>query len=367
MSSQMSNQYYPDMVSPPGETLLETIEAMGMSQAELSERMGRPKKTINEIIKGKTAITPETALQLERVLGVPASFWNNRERQYRENLARIQERAILQSQIDWLKLFPLKEMISCHWVKASDSTIEQLQELLNFFGVATPNEWSSLWSGLPVAFRQSTAYSADPGSVAAWLRKGELDAQQIECSPFTEDKFRSALSDIRNLTSESPKVFVPRIREACARAGVAVVFVKELPRIRTSGATRWLTPSKALLQLSLRYKSDDQLFFTLFHESAHILLHGKREIFLEDDEKENDKENEADRFAADLLIPPEDYSQFKPSKKYYSKQDILDFASRIGIAPGIVVGRLQHDGKLRPSFCNDLKVKLVWSDDVTDK
>jgi len=363
----MTNQYYPDEISPPGETLLETIEAIGMSQAELSERMGRPKKTINEIIKGKTAITPETALQLERVLGIQASFWNNREREYRESVARIQERATLQSQIDWLMLFPLKEMISFGWVKASDSKIEQLQELLNFFGIATPNEWSNLWSGLPVAFRQSAAYSADLGSVAAWLRQGELDAQQIECSPYTEEKFRSALSDIRIWTSESPEVFVPRIQEACAQAGVAVVFVKELPRIRTSGATRWLTPSKALLQLSLRYKRDDQLFFTLFHEAAHILLHGKREIFLEDDEKGNDKEMEADRFAADVLIPPEEYDQFKPSKKFYSKEDILDFASRIGIAPGIVVGRLQHDGKLKPSFCNDLKVKLVWSDDTTDR
>lgn len=367
MSSQMSNQYYPDEVSPPGETLLETIEAIGMSQAQLSERMGRPKKTINEIIKGKASITPETALQLERVLGISASFWNNRERQYRESLARIQERESLHSQIDWLKHFPLKVMISYGWVKASRSEIEQLQELLNFFGVATPTEWSNLWSSLPVAFRQSTAYSVDPGSVSAWLRKGEIEAQQIDCSPYNEAKFLSALSDIRIWTSKPPEFFVPGIQEVCAKAGVAVVFVKELPRIRTSGATRWLTPSKALLQLSLRYKRDDQLFFTLFHEAAHILLHGKREIFLEDDEKENIKENEADQFAADFLIPADEYRQFKPSKNFYSKEDILDFASRIGIAPGIVVGRLQHDRKLKPSDCNDLKVKLVWSDDTAGR
>ena len=83
MSDMGQNQYMPDNVSPPGDTLLETIETLGISQSELAERMGRPKKTINEIIKGKTAVTPDTALQLERVLGVPASFWNNRVRQYR--------------------------------------------------------------------------------------------------------------------------------------------------------------------------------------------------------------------------------------------------------------------------------------------
>ena len=54
--------------------------------AELAESTGRPRKTINEIIAGKAEITAETALQLERVLGIPASFWNNLERNYQESL-----------------------------------------------------------------------------------------------------------------------------------------------------------------------------------------------------------------------------------------------------------------------------------------
>ncbi len=99
----MSNttQYIPDFVSPPGETLLEVLETRGMSQAELAERTGRPKKTINEIIKGKTAITPETALQFEFVLGVPARFWNQREQNYREFLARQRENL---KQRDWVRM-----------------------------------------------------------------------------------------------------------------------------------------------------------------------------------------------------------------------------------------------------------------------
>ena len=92
MNRQSKNSYMPDMVSYPGETVLETIEAYGMSQAELAERMGRPKKTVNEIIHGKAAITPETALQLERVLNVAPRFWMNREQQYREAVARATER-----------------------------------------------------------------------------------------------------------------------------------------------------------------------------------------------------------------------------------------------------------------------------------
>lgn len=85
------NQYVPDEVSPPGETLSEVLAEHGITQADLAERTGRPRKTIDEIIKGKAAITPETAIQLERVLGVPATFWNRRERQYREHLAKREE------------------------------------------------------------------------------------------------------------------------------------------------------------------------------------------------------------------------------------------------------------------------------------
>jgi addiction module HigA family antidote len=97
MSSSLANQFIPDYAIPPGETLLDTIKALGMPQAELAERTGSPKKTINKIIKGKAPITPDTALQLERVLGVSAAaFWNNLEKNYRETLARLAEQERLQ-------------------------------------------------------------------------------------------------------------------------------------------------------------------------------------------------------------------------------------------------------------------------------
>ena len=76
----------------------------------------------------------------------------------------------------------------------------------------------------------------------------------------------------------------------CAHAGVAVVFVQELPNTGISGSTQWLTPTKALVQLSLRYKTDDQLWFTFFHEAGHILAHGKRQVFLETDQKDREEE-----------------------------------------------------------------------------
>jgi HTH-type transcriptional regulator/antitoxin HigA len=365
MSNETQNLYTPDYVSPPGETLLEKIEELGMSQAELAQRVGRPKKTVNEIIWGKAAITPRTALQLERVLGIPASFWNNREQQYRQHLARKEEEMRLSNQVDWLQEFPVKAMAKMGWIQAFDDKVQQVSELLEFFGVASPEQWDAIWDPSLVAFRKTRAFRSDRGAVSAWLRKGEIEAQDIRCQPYSVKTFRQTLSGIRHLTLESPEIFHPELVRLCAEAGVAVVFVPQLPKARVSGATRWLTPDKALIQLSLRYKKDDQLWFTFFHEAGHILLHGKRDVFLEGDDANDAKEQEADDFAARTLIPPLKLKKFlEELKPGYcpSKNAIRAFANEIGIAPGIVVGRLQHDEHLPYSHCNDLKRTFVWVD-----
>ncbi|MBD2774380.1 HigA family addiction module antitoxin [Iningainema tapete] len=365
MSNTIQNQYKPDYVSPPGETLQEVLEERGMSQAELAERMGRPKKTINEIINAKAAITPETALQLERVLSIPASFWNNRERRYQEAKVRAEEQERLQKQLAWLKQIPVQAMVKFGWIQRCQDKVEQLRFVLNFFAVASVEQWEEVWSSTHVYFRKSQVFQSDFGHVIAWLRRGEIEAAEIKCAIYDANKFREALQQIRTLTVKPPEIFQPEVVRLCAEAGVAVVFVPQLPKTRTCGATRWLNPNKALIQLSLRYKTDDHLWFAFFHEAGHILLHGKRDVFLEDKGvpgvEKDDKEKGADKFAADILIPPTELKRFLVSGQQQSKAGILQFATEIGIAPGILVGRLQHDGVLPSSHWNDLKQRLEWA------
>lgn len=365
MIKSLQNQYTPDYVSYPGETLDEILEEREMTQAELAERMGRPKKTISEIINGKAAITPETALQLERVLGISASFWNNRERDYQEALARQEEQQRLQKQLAWLKQIPVNKMISLGWIGCYQDKVEQLRSVLNFFGVASPEQWQEFWDGASVDFRKSPAFISDPGAVTAWLRRGEIEASKIECAVYNASKFKRTLLQVRTLTVESPEVFQPEVVRLCAEAGVAVVFVPPLPKTRTCGATRWLNLNKALIQLSLRHKTDDHLWFAFFHEAGHIVRHGKRDVFIEEKGGQNsdsqNKEEEANKFAAEILIPPTDWQRFLASGRNFSKERIQKFAMEIGIAPGIVVGRLQHDKFLAITHCNDLKRRFEWA------
>jgi HTH-type transcriptional regulator/antitoxin HigA len=375
MGAEQTYVYSPDYAVPPGDTLLEVMESLGITQAELAERTGRPTKTINEIVKGKAAITPETALQLERVLGVPASFWNNLEQSYRTALARAAERERLEGQLKWLEGIPVRSLVRMKWVEDHSDPVSQLQAILSFFGVASIESWQEVWGGVrrATAFRQSLAYQSDFAVVAAWLRKGELDARALECQPFDASGFRETLSRARNLTAD-PQAVPDKLVKLCASAGVAVAFVPELPKLRLWGATRWLTPEKAFIQLSLRYNSDDHLWFTFFHEAAHVLFHGKRAVFVENspvtdragqgDETASprgseEQESQANKFAADFLIPPDRYREFVEAGTK-SCGAIQAFATQLDIAPGIVVGRLQHDGVIPYNSCNGLKARFRW-------
>jgi HTH-type transcriptional regulator / antitoxin HigA len=358
MSEMTKNQYAPDAVSAPGETLEEVLETRGMSQAELAERTGRPKKTINEIVRGKAAITAETALQLERVLGIPAAFWIAREQNYREALARSREMNEFSRESAWLDRIPWRVMVKLGWIAGYRDKAMQLEEVLRFFGVASPASWDGFWNASAAAFRQSQSFKIDPGATAAWLRKGEIEAASQSCHEFSTNAFKEALGRIRALTRDLPADFIRLLGDECRAAGVIVVFVPELPGTRVWGATRWISGSRAIIQLSLRYKTDDHFWFTFFHEAAHLLLHGRRDVFLEEDEKETDnREAEADAFAREWLIPETRYRVFR-RRGSYSCAAASRFAFELGIAAGIVVGRLQHDGLMERSQCNDLKKPL---------
>ncbi len=361
MSNRMVNEYNPDVVTHPGETLEELLEDIEMSQAELSRRTGRATKTINGIVHGREPLTPETALQFEKVLGVKARFWNELERNYREHLARVNEAQKQADNVSWLKCLPVAAMKKRGWLPGGTDKVVLVDAALRFFGVASVREWHEVSLSSQFAYRKSEKVSAKPGHMATWLRAGEIGAQSIPCNEFDKNTFKTALTYLRSLTTASPEIFQVEIVKHCAAAGVAVVFVPEIKGAPISGATRWLNKNKAMIQLSLRYKTHDQLWFSLFHEAGHILLHGKKDIFLEINDGSNiAEEEEADCFARDQLISARAYADFV-SRIGFCKSVIQEFAKEIGIHPGIVVGRLQHERRIPYPNLNGLKMKLKWA------
>lgn len=346
---------------PPGDSILEDMEGLGLSQIETAKRTGYSTKHIHQLIKGEAHITADTALRLEKVLSYSADFWLNMESTYREALAKEAEKIQLAQDKDWLKQIPLADMLKFDWVKKFADKGQQVAECLKFYGVSSVKVWQDQEQNYQVAFKAYEKFNMNDIAIQTWLRQGEIEANNIACQLFYKSKLKENLPKLRDLTTQTdPQDFVPILQKICAECGVAVVFVPTPKNCAMSGATKWIGKNKALVMLSLRYKTNDYLWFAFFHEIAHIIKH-KKQIFLESNKKDfiGDKqlEDEADKFATELLIPP---TQAHHLQNLQTKAEIKKFAKSIGIASGVVVGRLQHDGIIAYSYCNDLKVKYQF-------
>ena len=358
-----NDEFRPDWVSAPGDTIADILEIRNLPTPEFARRMGQTLSETRGLLEGREPITSDLAQKLHEVLGASTAFWINRECHYRQGLERIQEESG-ETRADWLKELPVKDMISFGWIAPASTSSEAVgKACLKFFDVSNVTAWRNEYRGaLEVAnFRTSPSFKSHPGAVAAWLRQGEIEASSIVCKPWDSKKFKNALSKIRALTwTKKPSVFIPKLRSLCAECGVAVVIVRAPTGCRASGATHFLSPTKALLLLSFRYLSDDHFWFTFFHEAAHLLLHGKEALFLEGaDMAPSMLEDEANDFAANTLIPPEHKVSMLSLPR--DGREVLNFARSIGVAPGIVVGQLQHLGQLQRNQLNALKRRFRWT------
>jgi len=363
--TEATRTFTPDWVSPPGDTIADLLEERDWTQAQLAERLGYSIKHISLLINGKAPINEETALKLERVLGSTAEFWLRYEAQYRAALARIEEENRLKGWISWLDQLPVKELMNQGVIPKSNLIAKNkpslVKKLLQFFGVASPEDWEKCYASMEVAFRRTRKEQSDVGAISAWLRLGEIEAEKLDCPKYSKPKFEKAVQEIRTLTVLPRQEFEPQMQKLCREAGVVLVLVPSIKRSHVSGVARWLNPHKALIQLSLYGKTNDRFWFNFFHEAAHILLHDKENIFLDEwdsgESLESEPEREADQWTRKFLIPPEYERELAQLK---SKDDVISFAERIGINPGIVVGRLQHDCIIPLSWMNGLKESFCF-------
>jgi HTH-type transcriptional regulator / antitoxin HigA len=356
-----------DLAIPPGEYLEEVVEELGMTKDELARRMSRPASKLSPIFKGEKAITADTALQLETVLGVPAHVWLGLESEYRLTLARRQDELELERMRDESKLvraYCYAELARAGVVAKTTKPLEKVRELRRFFGVASllviPNV-----RRYQVAFRRGASGRQRRSSeaIAAWLRLAEHRALISDAAAFNKSQLRAALPSIRALTMLDPEVFVPELTGILADAGVAFVILPHFPGTGVHGATFRGGRDVALLTMTIRGAWADIFWFSLFHELGHLLLHDKRDVILESDDADSlghEREAEADAFARDALIAPRDYERFLRRNDFLAPS-VRSFAAAVGVAPGIVVGRLQHDGHLRHEWGNELRVRYAWA------
>ena len=349
----LQNQYNPQIAFHPGRTLADKLEELGMGPKEFAIRTGKPEKTIIAVLKGASSITPEMAVLFEQVLHIPAHFWLNKQRNYDEFLARQAYEKVLDESSTWVQCFPYKKMVELGWIAPKKSLPEQAQTLLAFFGVSTHLAWEAyyLHPKLKVSFRISLAHTKAPHAISAWLRQGELQAETVRVGTYVEKKLISSLPLLKALMVDHPQNLFQQIQQICGEAGVKVVHTPCLPQAPIHGCTRWIKDNP-LIQLTGRYKRNDIFWFTFFHEIGHILLHGKKEIFLENTNYEGEdkqKENEADDFAVKWTFSKQQ-EQKMVDYGIFTLEDIARFAQSYQTHPAMIIGRLRYRGLVPHSY-----------------
>lgn len=357
--------FSPTWAVPPGRTLSDLLASKNISRDQLARSIEVSRDHLDDLFDGTAQLTESVAHRLEGLFGTSASFWMRREEQYREQLTSLRTGVDVAdtSYMQWLKDLPLADMVRFGWLETTGNAADKLTKCLSFFDVPNLDVWNRNYDDVKeaVAFRMSTAHAASMPATAAWLRQGERESERMECAPWDPSVFAAKLSAIRSLTrTKDPRIFINELQSLCAAAGVAAVIVRAPSGCRASGATFFSSPDRAILLLSFRYLTDDQFWFSFFHEAGHLLLHRDDDsLILEtSDDVTSRQEVEANEFAAATLLPSE-YERRLPDVARDARA-IMRLARDAGIAPGIVVGQLQHRGLVKPHHFNNLKARYSW-------
>ena len=358
------------LLSPPGETILETIVNLGISRTELGERLGKSKAKTSDLINGKTAVTNETARKLEMVLGVSASFWLNLEKEYQEEIVEIEKLSFFETCKEWKKEFPIPHLKKLNFLPDTRDELLLSEALLKFFGIASPKEWEKIYCEESMSFKIELKHTATPQAVSTWLRIGELKARAINVSDFDKKKLKAQLHNIKKLAESPTENWLQELQNLCAGAGVFLCLVPSVPKAPIYGVARWINKkSTPLVQLTDRNKDYNSFWFSFYHELGHILLHNKSEVFLEgldDIAQDDNKEQEADDFAKKHMNIPEqkiaDLQKLNSISRDRKIEVVHSLAQEAGLHPSIIVSQLQRHDIIAYSdkAFNELKLRVEF-------
>ena len=335
---------------PPGHTIREQLVTREMSQKEFAARMDMTEKHISQLINGKVALTQAVALRLESVIGIPAHFWCNLETLYREKEARIREEGLFIYDEEIAQKMPYAACAKLGWLPQTRKLNEKVYNLRAFFEVANLRALESL--RIPgINYRKTNTSASSDYALAMWAQQARILARNAHTEPIDIKKLKRVIPRIRSLSTTEPSFFSQELEGLFSACGIALVLLPHLSGSFLHGAT-FIDGSHIVLGLTVRGKFADKFWFSLFHELGHIMKgHINSNLDIGDS-----SETEADEFAQNTLIPPKEYGEFL-EKHNYSQSEIIFFSSSIGVAPGIVLGRLQRENHVPYNRLNALKMK----------
>jgi len=375
MKTDMTNRS-PAEIFPPGEYIQDELDARGWTQDDLAQILGRPLNAVNQIIKGKRGITPETARGLGAAFGTSAEMWMNLENAYQLANLESDKHNEVSRRARLFSIAPVNEMVRRGWIASGN--IDQLEDgLQRFFSTSDLDRIQPL----SMAARKSTSYEETTSPQLAWGYRALRLARAVQAGGFSASRLANELPKLRAL-AEHPEN-IRKIPLLLASWGVRLVLVSHLEKTRIDGATLWLDAQNPVVAMSLRFDRIDYFWHTLIHELIHVKKsHATIDSDLVSDAKgerglaeTTELEQSVNTEAAALLVQRDKLESFIiRTSPLYSREKVVRFAQANGVHPGIVVGQLHHrylqsgDG-IPPKNFRDLLVpvrQLIIGQTITD-
>lgn len=329
----------------PGETIKELLEVNNLTQEDFARKMKINLKTANELINGKGVITNETAFKLGIIFDLPASFWNNLEFNYRAQLKEIEEEAKIKQEYEMIKDV-YNEIAKRNWVPKTSNKMERVQNIKRYLRITDFENIDEEYS--KIACRRSTIKNFSKVNLLLWVQYALRESTKLEVEKFDKEKILNSIEDIKRLTKyEDQKQARKELQQWGAERGIVIIYNSMLKNTAIQGIAKWLTPEKALIQLSDRRKRVDTFWFTFMHELGHLLYGRKKDCYLETDDILLNQEEEqiANEFAKNKLVNRKQYNELLKNIIITDdvEKDVIEFASQNNVAPDIVVGLLEYD------------------------
>lgn len=351
----------------PGEYLEEWIHDQGLSQQRVAEFLGCSRKQVNEIVNGRAPITSDTAIRLERVVGIPADSWLRYEAAYRADLARIADQEDLVKHADEIDPNAVSYLRSLGATKATRRSPGTLvSDFLAFHRCGTWDAYVHLHESASsgdyaLATLKDAGASVDQTVLSTWLRAAEL-AEPFERGRsyvYDAEQLNSALPQLRARAATPDSTMLRDIAGMLASVGVVFMVVEPPKKFPLLGMTRWIDKRVPVIQQTGRWGKDGFVVWALFHELGHVLNDPRGEMHLEystEKKRNSAAEKAANAFAMDILFGEEG---IKPFEGLQRDREIAEAARQLGISPGVAVHQMHRRRLLDYKFGNQLCVDLA--------
>jgi HTH-type transcriptional regulator/antitoxin HigA len=354
----------------PGKILRQMMDERGWKAEELASITGISRQMVYYILTGKSNVTPETAARLAAALGNSAEEWVKWDALYRLSSAEA-DTAGIGRMARLYDAAPIRDMQKRGWIKPTADPTELEAELTHFFGRNPIDEDVSL----PIATKRTIVMPTLNAAEKAWCYRAKQLGKLVPANTFVPEMLNQSEKKLRKLAAFRKEIrHIPKVLAEC---GIRFLIIEPLPNVRIDGATLWID-TEPVIAMSVRHDRIDGFWFTLMHEFAHV-RHGDASVDTElvDSVKgiavrlvEEDAEKIANQEAANSLIPRTELNSFIGRVgPFYPKERVVQFAHRIKIHPGIVVGQLQHRNEIGYSALRKMLVTIrdiITSTALTD-